>query len=99
MLRWLLSPPSSHQPLSPEKSCCSAGDWFSPFSLLLSPSPHLSTLSPTSGLLMLESGVETQMSQAHQSLVHSTVSLGDHVIIYFSGDTHASAEAQTEKNS
>ena len=48
---------------------------------------------------MLESRVETQMSQAHQSLVHSTVSLGDHVIIYFSGDTHASAEAQTEKNS
>ena len=60
MLRWLLSPPSSHQPLSPEKSCCSAGDWLSPFSLLCSPSPHLSTLSPTSELLMLESRVETQ---------------------------------------
>lgn len=37
-------------------------------------------------------------SQAHQSLVHPTVSLGDHVII-FQMTPVFSAEAQTEKNS
>ena len=72
MLWWLLFPPSSHQSLSPEKSWCSTGDWLSAFSLLLSPSPHPSTLPPTSGLLMLESRVETQMRESSPSVPRSS---------------------------